>query len=48
MMVLRLNDLGRSFLAVDKFVSQPQMYADTRPTEEVDVNGENSNAKNQS
>ena len=48
MMVLRLNDLGRSFLAVDKFVSQPQMYADTRPTEEMDVNGENSNAKNQS
>ena len=31
MMVLSLNELGRSFLNVDKFVSQNRPYADTRP-----------------
>lgn len=31
MMKLSLNELGKSFLNVDKFVSQNQLYADTRP-----------------
>ncbi len=31
MLVLSLNELGKSFLDVDKFVSQNQPYADTRP-----------------
>lgn len=31
MMVLSLNELGRSFLNVDKYVSQNRPYADTRP-----------------
>jgi len=31
MMILSLNELGRSFLNVDKFVSQNLPYADTRP-----------------
>lgn len=31
MMVLSLNELGRSFLNVDKFVSQNRPYADKRP-----------------
>lgn len=34
MMVLSLNELGRSFLNVDKYVSQSLPYADTRPKEE--------------
>ena len=34
MMVLSLNELGRAFLEVDKFVSQSQPYADTRPNDE--------------
>jgi len=31
MMVLSLNELGRSFLNVEKFVSQNRPYVDTRP-----------------
>ena len=31
MMTLSLNDLGRSFLAVDEFVSKKQPYSGTRP-----------------
>lgn len=31
MMKLSLNELGKSFLNIDKFVSQNQPYADTRP-----------------
>ncbi len=31
MLVLSLNDLGRSFLTVDKFVSQRRLYANVRP-----------------
>ena len=31
MMVLSLNELGKSFLNIDKFVSQDQPYADVRP-----------------
>lgn len=31
MLVLSLNDLGRSFLKVNEFVSQIQVYAETRP-----------------
>ena len=31
MMKLNLNELGKSFLNVDKFVSKNQPYADTRP-----------------
>jgi hypothetical protein len=31
MLILSLNELGRSFLNVDKFVSQNRPYADTRP-----------------
>ena len=34
MMILSLNDLGRSFLAVDEFVSKRQPYSGTRPEEE--------------
>lgn len=34
MMILSLNDLGRSFLAVDEFVSKRQPYSGTRPKEE--------------
>lgn len=34
MMVLSLNELGRSFLNVDKYISQNWPYADTRPTGE--------------
>lgn len=37
MMKLSLNELGKSFLNVDKFVSQNQPYADTRPKGELDV-----------
>ena len=33
MMVLSLNELGRAFLDVDKFVSQNQPYADARSKE---------------
>ena len=33
MLVLSLNELGRSFLTVNEFVSQNQIYADTRPKE---------------
>ena len=33
MLVLSLNELGRSFLTVNEFVSQNQVYADTRPKE---------------
>lgn len=31
MMKLSLNELGKSFLNVDKYVSKNQPYADTRP-----------------
>ena len=31
MMKLSLNELGKSFLIIDKFISQSQPYADTRP-----------------
>ena len=31
MMILSLNDLGKSFLAVDEFVSKKQPYVDARP-----------------
>ncbi len=34
MLVLSLNELGESFLNVDKYVSHPRLYADTRPNEE--------------
>lgn len=34
MMILHLNELGKSFLSVDKFVSQNQPYAGTRPVGE--------------
>lgn len=34
MMVLSLNKLGKAFLEVDRFVSQNQPYAGTRPKEE--------------
>ena len=34
MIVLSLNELGKSFLEVDKFVSLNQPYAGTRPSEE--------------
>lgn len=34
MLVLSLNELGRSFLNVDKFVSQNQPYIKARPKEE--------------
>lgn len=34
MMILSLNELGRSFLNVDRFVSQNIPYADARPKEE--------------
>lgn len=34
MLVLSLNKLGRSFLAVNEFVSQNQVYAGTRPKED--------------
>lgn len=34
MMILNLNNLGRSFLAVDEFVSKRQPYLGTRPEEE--------------
>lgn len=34
MLVLSLNELGRAFLNVDKFVSQNQPYAKARPKEE--------------
>lgn len=33
MMVLKLNKLGRAFLEMDKFVSQNNPYAGTRPKE---------------
>ena len=36
MLVLNLNDLGKSFLRVNEFVSQPQVYAGTRPKGEPD------------
>lgn len=34
MLVLSLNDLGKSFLKVNEFVSQNQVYAVARPTED--------------
>ena len=34
MMILSLNELGKSFLYVDNFVSQNQPYSDTRPVGE--------------
>ena len=34
MLVLSLNDLGRAFLKVNEYVSQSQVYAGTRPTED--------------
>ena len=34
MMILSLNELGKAFLNVDKFVSQNQPYASTRPNAE--------------
>ncbi|MDY0277764.1 MAG: DUF4365 domain-containing protein [Acholeplasma sp.] len=34
MMVLNLNDLGKSFLIVDDFVSKRRPYVDVRPSEE--------------
>lgn len=34
MMILRLNDLGRAFLAVDEFVSKSRSYSGARPKEE--------------
>lgn len=34
MMVLSLNELGKAFLEVDKYVSQKQPYAGTRPNDE--------------
>lgn len=33
MLVLTLNELGRSFLNIDKYVSQPRPYNDVRPRE---------------
>ena len=36
MLVLSLNDLGESFLRVNEFVSQTQVYAGTRPKGEQD------------
>ena len=37
MLVLSLNKLGRSFLTVNEFVSQNQVYVDTRPKEDEKV-----------
>ena len=37
MMKLSLNELGKSFLNVDTFVSENQPYADTRPKGERDI-----------
>ena len=34
MMVLTLNELGKSFLKIDNFVSQNRPYASARPTGE--------------
>lgn len=34
MLVLSLNDLGKSFLKIDQYVSQPRPYAGARPNEE--------------
>lgn len=34
MLVLSLNDLGRSFLKVNEFVSQSQVYTGARPKED--------------
>ena len=31
MLVLSLNELGKAFLRIDKFVSQNQPYIDVRP-----------------
>lgn len=31
MLILSLNDLGKSFLTVNEFITQNQVYADTRP-----------------
>lgn len=31
MLVLSLNELGESFLKIDKYVSQPRPYSRTRP-----------------
>lgn len=31
MLVLSLNELGESFLKIDKYVSQPRPYSSTRP-----------------
>ena len=31
MLVLSLNDLGKSFLKVNEFVTKNQAYAETRP-----------------
>ncbi len=35
MFVLRLNELGRSFLNVDRYVSLSRLYVDVRPEEEM-------------
>lgn len=34
MLILSLNELGRSFLYVENFISKPQSYADARPNKE--------------
>lgn len=34
MLILSLNDLGKSFLSVNEFVSQNQVYVDARPGKE--------------
>ncbi len=33
MLIMRLNDLGKSFLTVDRYISDPQLYSDTKPQE---------------
>ena len=40
MLVLSLNDLGKSFLKVDEFVAKNQAYAETRPKGEPNFGGE--------
>ncbi len=41
MLILSLNDLGKSFLKVNEFVSNNQIYAETRPQEEGESHEEN-------
>jgi len=41
MLILSLNDLGKSFLKVNEFVSNNQIYAETRPQEERESHEEN-------